>query len=159
MKNIYLPIIFLIVMVCGFYLWSRTTGNNNQEIDSTNQANQNIESESQKNQELEIDVLKQGSGEGAKNGDKVTVHYTGNLEDGTKFDSSLDKGQPFTFTLGVGKVIKGWDLGILGMKTGETRRLTIPSELGYGEIGRPSGSIPPNAVLVFEVVLLTINAD
>jgi len=108
------------------------------------------------NQDFKIEVLKEGTGEGVKNGDKVTVHYVGTLEDGTKFDSSVDRGQPFVFTLGIGQVIKGWDLGVLGMKKGEKRKLVIPSELGYGDIGTPGGPIPPKATLIFEIELLDI---
>ena len=108
-------------------------------------------------QELQIETLKQGTGEEAKSGNNIAVHYTGTLEDGTKFDSSLDRGKPFVFTLGIGQVIKGWDMGVLGMKVGEKRKLVIPSELGYGETGTPGGPIPPNATLIFEVELLSIN--
>jgi hypothetical protein len=108
-------------------------------------------------EELQIEVLEQGAGQEAKNGDLVAVHYTGTLEDGTKFDSSLDRGQPFVFTLGIGQVIEGWDLGVLGMKIGEKRKLTIPSKLAYGETGTPGGPIPPNATLIFEVELLAIS--
>lgn len=103
-----------------------------------------------------IEILQEGSGAAAKDGDNVSVHYTGTLENGEKFDSSLDRGQPFQFTLGVGQVIKGWDEGIVGMKTGEKRKLTIPPELGYGTKG-VSGKIPPNSTLIFEVEMLKIN--
>ncbi|MDD4409925.1 MAG: FKBP-type peptidyl-prolyl cis-trans isomerase [Candidatus Pacebacteria bacterium] len=106
--------------------------------------------------EFKIETLKQGTGEEAKNGDNVSVHYTGTLIDGTKFDSSVDRGQPFEFTLGIGQVIKGWDQGVLGMKVGEKRKLSIPSSLGYGA-GGAGALIPPNAGLIFEVELLKIN--
>jgi peptidylprolyl isomerase len=97
-----------------------------------------------------------GTGPAAKAGDTVTVHYTGWLTDGTKFDSSLDRAQPFTFVLGQQQVIAGWDQGVAGMKVGGKRRLTIPPDLGYGAQGA-GGVIPPNATLVFEVELLQIN--
>jgi len=105
---------------------------------------------------LKIEIIQQGQGKESKSGDIVSVHYTGTLEDGTKFDSSIDRGQPFAFTLGAGQVIKGWDLGVLGMKVGEKRKLIIPPELGYGSSGTPGGPIPPNATLIFEVELLDI---
>jgi FKBP-type peptidyl-prolyl cis-trans isomerase len=105
---------------------------------------------------MEIEILNKGQGEEAKNGDKVTVHYTGWLENGTKFDSSLDRDHPFFFRLGAGLVIKGWEQGILGMKKGEKRKLIIPADLGYGEAGA-GGIIPPNATLIFEVELIQIN--
>ncbi len=100
-----------------------------------------------------IDV--QGQGIEAKNGDKVLVHYTGWLMDGTKFDSSKDRDQPFTFQLGAGRVIKGWDQGVLGMKPGEVRTLIIPADLGYGARGA-GNVIPPNATLKFEVELIKV---
>ncbi|MBU2101273.1 FKBP-type peptidyl-prolyl cis-trans isomerase [Patescibacteria group bacterium] len=103
---------------------------------------------------LGIETLQEGEGKIAIKGNVVAVHYTGTLEDGTKFDSSLDRGEPFVFILGAGQVIQGWDLGIEGMKVGERRKLTIPSELGYGATGTPGGPIPPNATLIFEVELL-----
>jgi len=109
-----------------------------------------------KDQELKIEVLQEGAGEQAKNGDSVSVHYVGTLENGTKFDSSIDRGEPFSFNLGTGQVIKGWDLGVLGMKIGEKRKLTIPSDLAYGDKGIPN-VIPGKATLIFEVELLEIN--
>ena len=96
-----------------------------------------------------------GDGETAKAGDRVVVHYTGWLEDGSKFDSSKDRNDPFQFHLGQGMVIRGWDEGVQGMQIGGTRKLTIPAELGYGARGA-GGVIPPNATLIFEVELLEI---
>ncbi len=104
---------------------------------------------------LEKEDLKPGSGPAAKSGDKVEVHYTGTLLDGTKFDSSLDRGDPFEFTLGTGSVIKGWDEGVVGMKKGGKRKLTIPADKAYGKRGSPP-KIPPDAPLVFEIELLEI---
>lgn len=105
---------------------------------------------------LKTEVLREGIGLGAKSGDTVAVHYTGTLTDGKKFDSSLDRGQPFSFKLGAGLVIQGWDKGLLGMKVGEKRKLIIPPELAYGERGA-GGMIPPGATLIFEVEMLEIN--
>lgn len=107
--------------------------------------------------ELMIEDLTVGNGEEAKAGQEVTVHYTGWLLDGgQKFDSSKDRNQPFSFPLGAGHVIKGWDRGVQGMKVGGVRKLTIPASLGYGAYGA-GAVIPPNATLVFEVELLAVN--
>lgn len=104
---------------------------------------------------LIINDVKVGTGPEAKAGQTVTVQYTGWLMDGTKFDSSKDRNQPFVFHLGAGEVIKGWDEGVQGMKVGGVRKLTIPPELGYGARGA-GGVIPPNATLKFEVELLGV---
>jgi len=105
--------------------------------------------------EVKIEVLQEGTGEVSKTGDTLTVNYTGTLTDGTQFDSSIGRA-PFSFTLGQNRVIQGWEIGVLNMKVGEKRRLTIPSSLGYGSSGA-GGVIPPNATLIFEVELLKIN--
>jgi FKBP-type peptidyl-prolyl cis-trans isomerase FkpA len=102
---------------------------------------------------LVFEELVVGTGNAAASGQKVSVHYTGWLTNGTKFDSSKDRGEPFVFPLGKGHVIKGWDEGVAGMKVGGKRKLTIPPALGYGARGA-GGVIPPNATLVFEVELL-----
>jgi FKBP-type peptidyl-prolyl cis-trans isomerase len=105
--------------------------------------------------ELKIEDSKVGTGAEAVAGKTVSVHYTGYLTDGKKFDSSVDRGQPFKFQLGAGQVIKGWDQGVAGMKVGGKRKLTIPPTLGYGERGA-GGVIPPNATLIFDVELLNV---
>jgi FKBP-type peptidyl-prolyl cis-trans isomerase FkpA len=104
---------------------------------------------------LKYQDLKEGKGDAAKSGDTVEVHYTGWLKDGKKFDSSLDRNKPFSFKLGAGMVIKGWDEGVAGMKEGGKRKLIIPSDLAYGKDGRPP-VIPKDAELTFEVELLKI---
>lgn len=114
--------------------------------------------QSQIMQNLKINDVVVGTGAEAKNGETVTVNYVGTLTDGTKFDSSYDRKQPFSFTLGAGQVIKGWDLGVLDMKVGGKRELTIPPELGYGATGVGS-IIPPNATLQFTVELLSVSTS
>ena len=109
----------------------------------------------QTQEQVGIEEITIGTGAEAVAGKNVTVHYTGILTDGTKFDSSLDRGEPFTFNLGAGEVIAGWDQGVAGMKAGGKRKLTIPSSLGYGEAGA-GDTIPPNATLIFDVELLKV---
>ncbi|MDR3394448.1 MAG: FKBP-type peptidyl-prolyl cis-trans isomerase [Parasulfuritortus sp.] len=106
--------------------------------------------------ELIIEDITVGEGAEAVSGQRVSVHYTGWLTDGTKFDSSKDRNEPFDFPLGRGHVIQGWDQGVVGMKVGGSRKLTIPPEMGYGARGA-GGVIPPNATLVFDVELLAVN--
>lgn len=105
--------------------------------------------------ELKIEKLVEGTGEAARAGETVTVHYTGWLTDGTKFDSSVDRDDPFQFVLGTGSVIAGWDQGVATMRVGDKVKLTIPHHLAYGEGGYP-GAIPPRATLVFDVELLGV---
>ncbi len=115
-----------------------------QEMDNTQQVT-----------ELKIEDTQVGTGTEVKSGDTVVMHYTGTLLDGTKFDSSVDRGEPFTTQIGVGQVIQGWDQGVPGMKVGGKRKLTIPANLAYGERGA-GALIPPNSALIFEVELLEV---
>ena len=144
--------IFIIglIIIVGFCVYFFGFGDRATE----NQTNTQISNNSTKMAELKKEILQEGTGEPTKAGQEITVHYTGTLENGTKFDSSLDRGTPFAFTLGAGSVIKGWDQGLLGSKVGEKLRLTIPSDLGYGS--RDLGSIPPNSTLIFEIEVLKI---
>ena len=165
MKKEQIKIIYLVLFLLGisvFIIFTKSNDNENEkEAIEQNNLEKNIENQvinksNNKKMELEITVLEKGTGEiETKKGDTIAVHYTGTFEDGTKFDSSLDRGEPFSFTVGAGQVIKGWDQGTLEMKVGEKRKLVIPSELGYGEMG--IGIIPPNATLIFEVELVSIN--
>jgi FKBP-type peptidyl-prolyl cis-trans isomerase FkpA len=105
--------------------------------------------------ELQIEVITTGTGESPKKGQRVSVHYTGWFTDGGKFDSSVDRREPFEFVLGAGQVISGWDVGVAQMKVGDKVKLTIPPHLAYGAQGYP-GAIPPNSTLIFEVELLGV---
>jgi len=155
MKKI-LPFILLTILlsVLFFLLLEGGRSNIEKEEDSTSK-DLNLEDNDMDYSELKVTTTQEGEGEEAKQGDILSVHYTGTLKDGTKFDSSYDRNQPFEFQLGVGGVIQGWDQGMLGMKVGEKRILEIPSTLGYGATG--SGEvIPANTGLRFEVELLEI---
>ena len=107
------------------------------------------------NSGLNVEILAEGVGHSPHSGDTVVVHYTGWLANGQKFDSSVDRGEPFEFVIGRGQVILGWDEGVAQMRVGERARLTIPPEMGYGDRGA-GGVIPPNATLIFEVELLEV---
>ena len=149
---IIIVILLLAALGLGVYLlWGGARNPGTANIQNTNQNSMN----SFQIQGMQVEILAQGQGEAAKDGDNVTVNYVGIFENGEKFDSSYDRNGPFSFPLGQSRVIKGWDLGVVGMKVGEKRKLTVPPELAYGSTGFLS--IPPNATLTFEVELLKIN--
>lgn len=151
-------IIILVVVAVGIYFLTKN-GKDNQIQNGSMTTEQTQNPNNQENvkdlgQELLMTVIKEGSGEEVKAGDLVSVNYTGFLLDGTTFDTSIGRA-PFEFVVGAGQVIKGWDIGVAGMKVGEIRRLSIPAELAYGD--RAVGDvIPANSTLVFEVELLEI---
>lgn len=159
-KNYLILLMILAVLVAGALVWQVVF----QKPLSPVSTDENIQTQQETSTStvesgatgLKTEILTPGSGRAARNGDTVEVHYTGYLENGTKFDSSIDRGEPFSFVLGEGRVIKGWDLGILGMKIGEKRKLTIPPDLAYGSAGAGNGVIPPDSTLIFEVELLGI---
>lgn len=146
---LFLASLLLILPSCG----TETTIEDSSITEETSITNSN--SESMTAEELIIEDITVGDGDEAVAGQLVSVHYTGTLTDGTKFDSSKDRGIPFEFTLGAGQVIEGWDKGVAGMKVGGTRTLTIPSDMAYGASGIP-GVIPGGATLLFEVELLAV---
>ncbi len=156
MQRITLIIIVLVLVILAVGLYFVFMGSDK----NTNPTNNQNGDKSPTTQSFDIDgmkveVLKTGTGVAAKNNDRVTVNYVGVLANGVKFDSSIDRNAPYSFTLGQGKVIKGWDLGVAGMKVGEKRKLTIPPDLAYGSGGFMT--IPPSATLTFEVELLKID--
>lgn len=149
-KKLSIIIIVLVILVGGYSVFSDKQETVTKYTD-TNPATQNMATDSAK---LQIEDIKVGEGREVTSGDTVVMHYSGTLEDGTKFDSSYDRGTPFETRIGVGQVIEGWDMGVPGIKIGGKRKLVIPPALGYGERG--IGPIPPNATLIFEVELLDI---
>ena len=159
-KKVLIGLVVAMIVIAGIVL-SRSIANAPKDVDKSDvnapsqiQANQTNEN---KPMQLEIKTTEEGTGDRVvKAGDTVSVQYTGKLVDGTKFDSSYDHGgQPFSFTVGAGQVIKGWDQGLLGAKVGEKRTLTIPSDLGYGATGA-GAAIPPNATLIFDIEVVSI---
>ena len=152
-------IIALALGVGSFSLFAKEKGKQEQQITTNTQEKTPVKQEPAKDYtggitEFKSEVLKKGTGAVAAKGKTVSVHYTGTLIDGTKFDSSVDRGKPIEFELGKGMVIPGWEKGIEGMKVGEKRKLTIPYDLAYGEEGY--GPIPPKATLIFEVELMGV---
>lgn len=146
------------MIIGGLILASRNTKDTKQSNDKIVQTKENNVhvTNNDKSMELGIEVTQEGTGERTTiAGDTIAVHYTGKLQDGTKFDSSVDRGVPFEFTIGQGMVIQGWEQGLLDMKVGEKRTLTIPADMGYGARGA-GGVIPPNATLIFDVELISI---
>lgn len=143
-------LVFLPKKLSNYTVANQTTLTDNVIVDNDSTASANPSTSKLVTEDLVV-----GSGAEAKFGNKVTVNYLGTLTDGKKFDSSYDRNEPFSFTLGQGEVIEGWDIGVAGMKIGGKRKLTIPSELGYGPTGA-GDAIPPNATLIFEVELLKV---
>lgn len=145
-------LIIAIFATIGFII--KGTSSNTTSIESESAEVQKADTLPTSSEKVEIEDLVVGEGVEVKSGDTVVIHYKGMLEDGTQFDSSYDRGEPYETQIGVGTVIQGWDQGVPGMKVGGKRKLVIPAELGYGAQG--NGSIPPNAPLIFEVELLEI---
>ena len=158
MKRAILIIVFIALAVAIVWIgteYNRNISNQSQDaIDEQGAAAAQAQQQAMDN--LKIQDISVGTGDVAEVGNMVTVNYTGTFDNGTKFDSSYDHGKPFSFVLGTGAVIKGWDLGISGMKVGGKRELTIPPELAYGPAGRPP-VIPPNSTLHFTVELVSVS--
>ncbi|HSW47519.1 MAG TPA: FKBP-type peptidyl-prolyl cis-trans isomerase, partial [Candidatus Saccharimonadales bacterium] len=154
-KNFLIAILIgLVVLAVFVYFAFGLNGKSSDapQVDTTIKTNTDVAPVTDK---LKIEDIQIGTGSAeVKSGDNISINYTGTLTDGTKFDSSYDRGTPFETQIGVGQVIKGWDEGVIGMKVGGKRKLTIPPDLGYGAQGQ--GSIPPNSTLIFEVELMGI---
>lgn len=146
--------ISVFIGLSGWFLISSGNSSQQTKSDTTQVKETNMANNPAASDKLVIEETKVGSGAEVTSGDTVVMHYKGTLKDGTKFDSSYDRGEPFETRIGVGQVIEGWDMGIPGMKVGGKRKLIIPARLAYGERG--IGSIPGNSTLIFEVELLNI---
>ncbi len=149
-RNLLIFITVGIILLCVFlYFAFGLNGRPNENV-----ASESVTTDQKPSFELKMEDTVEGTGPEVKSGDTIVIHYNGTLTDGTKFDSSYDRGKPFETQIGVGQVIKGWDEGVIGMKVGGKRKLTIPSDMGYGEQG--TQGIPPNATLIFDVELVEI---
>ena len=144
--KILITLLIIIVVVLGYVFLSNRQSSNTEMTKNTDSIEQSSE--------LKIEDIVVGTGMEVQSGDSVVIHYNGTLTNGTKFDSSYDRGEPFETQIGVGQVIKGWDEGVVGMKVGGKRKLTIPPDMAYGD--RATGPIPPNSTLIFEVELLEV---
>ncbi len=158
--KMWLIVIAIIIVVFGIMFFWKSAGNSNQNQETGDNLSNTIDTMS-KTLPNGLQIIDEvvGTGAEALAGNAVAVNYIGTLANGTKFDSSYDRGQPFSFVLGVGQVIKGWDEGVLGMKVGGKRKLVIPPDLGYGAQAAGNGVIPPNSTLVFEVELLGVQSQ
>ncbi len=145
-KTLIIALLILVALVIGFFIFG-----NNKPKTETMAPSTNSQSQATK---LKIEDIQVGTGKEVVSGDNIVIHYNGTLTDGTKFDSSYDRGEPFETQIGVGQVIQGWDEGVVGMKVGGKRKLTIPPEMGYGN--RATGPIPANSTLIFEVELIDV---
>jgi len=156
MSKAVLIIIIIVLVVAVVWIFSLMFGSPFNNIIGGVKSNQSPDAASFMVEGVKVEILESGEGKGAKAGDLLTVDYISTLPDGKKVDSTYDRNRVFNFSLGEKKVIKGWDLGLLGMKVGEKRRLTVPPELAYGVKGFPGAGIPENAALIFEVRLLRL---
>jgi peptidylprolyl isomerase len=146
-------LIFILINLASLNLSPNSSNSSSSSTSSSSSISSSASTSS--SAQLKTTILKEGTGDRVvKNGDTVSINYLGTLENGTKFDSSYDRGQPFSTQIGVGQVIKGWDLGVVGMKVGEKKKLVIPPSLGYG--AQAVSTIPANSTLIFEVELMGI---
>ncbi len=155
-KNSLIIVVVVVAIVAGIAYFVANKKSEEPSKPAETQTTHPTETTAQTAGESKVEIVDTVVGKGAEavNGKSITVHYTGTLKDGTKFDSSVDRKEPFTFSLGAGQVIKGWEQGIQGMKVGGKRKLTIPPDLAYGN--NAVGAIPANSVLIFEVELLDV---